>query len=159
MAKATYGTGSSIMMNIGVEPLNAPKGLVTSIGYARNKTIDYVFEGNIHCTGDTINWLKNDLQIIKNASETEELAMSVAENNEAYVVPAFVGLGVPYWDNAARAIINGRERDTKKAHILRAALESIAYQVKDLIDFMIEKGGIELKELRVDGVTQLETIS
>jgi len=151
MAKATYGTGSSIMMNIGDEPLNAPKGLVTSIGYARNKTIDYVFEGNIHCTGDTINWLKNELQLINSASETEELAMSVAENNGVYVVPAFVGLGAPYWDNAARASITGIGRDTNKAHIVRAALESIAYQVKDLVDLMSEKGGIELKVLRVDG--------
>jgi len=151
MAKATYGTGSSIMMNIGTKPLNAPDGLVTSIGFGRNKTIDFVFEGNIHCTGDTISWLKNNLQLISSASEAEELAKSVDGNNGVYMVPAFVGLGAPYWDNAARASITGMGRDSNKAHIVRAALESISYQVKDLIDLMIEEGGIELKELRVDG--------
>jgi glycerol kinase len=151
MAKATYGTGSSIMMNIGHKPLIAPEGLVTSIGYGRNKKIDYVFEGNIHCTGDTINWLKNELQLINSASETEELANSVDNTNGAYLVPAFVGLGAPYWDNSARASITGIGRDTNKAHVVRAALESIAYQVKDLIDLMEKKGGIELKELRADG--------
>jgi glycerol kinase len=151
MAKATYGTGSSIMMNIGKKLLVAPKGLVTSIGYGLNGEIDYVFEGNIHCTGDTINWLKNELQLINNASETEELANSVNSTNGVYLVPAFVGLGAPYWDNSARASLTGMNRDSNKAHIVRAALESISYQVKDLIDLMIEKGGIELKELRVDG--------
>ena len=151
MVKATYGTGSSIMMNIGNEPISAPGGLVTSIGFSRNKTIDYVFEGNIHCSGDTINWLKNELQLIGSASETEELALSVEGNNGVYVVPAFVGLGAPYWDNSAKASITGIGRDSTKAHVVRAALESIAYQVKDLIDLMIEKGGVELKQLRVDG--------
>ncbi|MBE0652932.1 MAG: glycerol kinase GlpK [Bacteroidales bacterium] len=151
MAKATYGTGSSIMMNIGSIPHTAPAGLVTSVGYAMNKKADYVFEGNIHCTGDTINWLKNELQLIGSASETEALATSVESTNGTYLVPAFVGLGAPYWDNTARATITGINRDTTKAHIVRAALESIAYQVKDLIDLMVNEGGIQLKELRVDG--------
>ncbi|MFC0877259.1 glycerol kinase GlpK [Saccharicrinis sp. FJH2] len=151
MAKATYGTGSSIMMNIGTEPLNAPDGLVTSIGYGIDETIYYVYEGNIHCTGDTLNWLKNEIQLINDASETEPLARSVENNNGVYLVPAFVGLGAPYWDNQARACLSGMPRNTTKAHIVRAALESIAYQVKDLISLMEEKGGINLKELRVDG--------
>lgn len=151
MAKATYGTGSSIMMNIGTKPLSPPDGLVTSIGWGRDKTIDYVFEGNIHCTGDTINWLVNDLQLIKSAGETEELAKSVTGNNGVYLVPAFVGLGAPYWDNQARAAITGMSRSANRAHIVRAALESIAYQVKDLIDLMGVEAGISLKELRVDG--------
>jgi glycerol kinase len=151
MAKATYGTGSSIMMNIGNQVRSAPEGLVTSIGYGMNKQIEYVFEGNIHCTGDTISWLKNEIQLITNASETEGLANSVPDNNGVYIVPAFVGLGAPYWDNSARASITGMGRNTNRAHIVRAALESIAYQVKDLIDLMLEKGDIELKELRVDG--------
>lgn len=151
MAKATYGTGSSIMMNIGNKAIEAPKGLVTSIGYGRNGEIDYVFEGNIHCTGDTINWLKNELQLINNASETEDLAKSVKDTNGVYLVPAFVGLGAPYWDNSARASITGMSRDSNKAHVVRAALESIAYQVKDLIDLMVKEGGIEFKELRADG--------
>ena len=151
MAKATYGTGSSIMMNIGNKALSPPEGLVTSIGWGRDKTIDYVFEGNIHCTGDTINWLVNDLQLIGSAGETEDLAISVDGNNGVYLVPAFVGLGAPYWDNQARAAISGMSRSANKAHIVRAALESIAYQVKDLIDLMGKDAGISLKELRVDG--------
>jgi glycerol kinase len=151
MAKATYGTGSSIMMNIGNKALEAPKGLVTSIGYGIGGQVDYVFEGNIHCAGDTLNWLKNELKLINNISETEELATSVDCSNGVYLVPAFVGLGAPYWDNSARASITGMKRDTCKAHIVRAALESIAYQVKDLIDLMVREGGVDLKELRVDG--------
>ncbi len=151
MGKATYGTGSSIMMNIGNEPLKSPQGLVTSIGYGIDKTIYYVYEGNIHCTGDTINWLKNDIGLINDASETEELARSVDGNNGVYLVPAFVGLGAPYWDNEARACLSGMPRNTKKAHIVRAGLESIAYQIKDLISLMENDGAIELKELRVDG--------
>lgn len=151
MAKSTYGTGSSMMMNIGLKSKKAPEGLVTSIGYSCNNKIHYVFEGNIHCTGDTINWLKNEVQLISDTSETEPLAQSVDNNNGVYFVPAFVGLGAPYWDNDARACLSGMPRNTTKAHIVRAALESIAYQVKDLVSLMEEKGDIPLKELRVDG--------
>lgn len=151
MAKATYGTGSSIMMNIGTEPLASPEGLVTSIGYGLGKQIHYVFEGNIHCTGDTINWLKNEVGLIENDAETETLAKSVEDNNGVYLVPAFGGLGAPYWDNQARACLSGMPRNTTKSHIVRAALESIAFQVKDLISLMEGEGGIHLKELRVDG--------
>ena len=151
MAKATYGTGSSIMMNIGNKPLPSPQGLVTSIGYGRSGKIDYVFEGNIHCTGDTINWLVNDAELIANAAESETLALSVSDNNQVYFVPAFVGLGAPYWDNQARACISGMARNTKKAHIVRAALESIAYQVKDLIDLMVDNSSIPFQEMRADG--------
>jgi glycerol kinase len=151
MAKSTYGTGSSIMMNIGEQPLSAPEGLVTSVGYGCNSRIQFVFEGNIHCTGDTVNWLRNEVQLISDSSETEALASSVETNNGVYFVPAFVGLGAPYWDNDARASISGMPRNTTKAHIVRAALESIAYQVKDLVSLMEEKGAIPLKELRVDG--------
>ncbi len=151
MGKATYGTGSSIMMNIGSLPLECPDGLVTSVGYGLNGTVTYVFEGNIHCTGATIKWLQDDLRLIENASETEVIAQQVTSNEGVYFVPAFAGLGAPYWNNEARAIICGMTRGTKKAHIVRAALEAIAYQVKDLIDLMITRSGIQLKELRVDG--------
>jgi glycerol kinase len=151
MGKATYGTGSSIMMNIGTKALNPPKGLVTSIGFGYNKKIDYVFEGNIHCTGDTLNWLKNEIGLISDTAEIEPLATSVDNNNGVYLVPAFVGLGAPYWDNKARASISGMPRNTIKAHIIRAALESIAYQVKDLVDLMDSEGQILLKHLNVDG--------
>lgn len=151
MAKATYGTGSSIMMNIGNTPITAPEGLVTSVGFGRAGTIDYVFEGNIHCTGDTINWLINDAELISNAAESETLAMSVEDNNHVYFVPSFVGLGAPYWDNQARACISGMARNTKKAHIVRAALESIAYQIKDLTDLMSKNANVPFREMRVDG--------
>jgi glycerol kinase len=124
---------------------------VTSIGWGENGTIDYVFEGNIHCTGDTINWLINDLELISNASESEKLALSVPDNNHVYFVPAFVGLGAPYWDNKARATLSGMARNTRKAHVVRAALESIAYQIKELIDLMSENSDVKLNELRVDG--------
>jgi glycerol kinase len=151
MTKATYGTGSSIMMNIGKMPKKAPEGLVTSIGFGFGKSIDYVFEGNIHYTGDTINWLINELQLIKSSQEAEPIARSVKNNGGVYLVPAFVGLGAPYWDHEARACICGIGRDSTKAHVVRAALESVAYQVKDLIDLMVKNAGIELMELRVDG--------
>jgi glycerol kinase len=151
MGKATYGTGSSIMINIGNKPLKSPEGLVTSIGFALKSGVSYVFEGNIHCTGATIKWLQDDLKLIENDSETESLANSVPDNGSVYFVPAFAGLGAPYWDHEARALICGMTRGTGKAHIVRAALEAIAYQVKDLVDLMTQQAGIGLKELRVDG--------
>jgi len=150
MGKATYGTGSSIMINIGEKPLQAPKGLVTSVAFAALGKTYYAFEGNIHCTGATIKWLQDDLQLIQSAAETEALANSVNSTDGVYLVPAFAGLGAPWWDNEAKALICGMNRGTNKAHIVRAALESIAYQVKDLID-LIKSSGVEISELRVDG--------
>ncbi|MEI8271692.1 MAG: glycerol kinase GlpK [Paludibacter sp.] len=150
MGKATYGTGSSIMLNIGQQALTAPKGLVTSIGFAAKGKVYYAFEGNIHCTGATIKWLQDDLKLIESAAETEALASSVNSTDGVYFVPAFAGLGAPWWDNEAKALICGMNRGTGKAHIVRAALESIAYQVKDLIN-LIQESGVKLLELRVDG--------
>lgn len=150
MGKATYGTGSSIMVNIGEKALPAPKGLVTSVGFAAKGKVWYAFEGNIHCTGATIKWMQDDLQLIQSAAETETLATSVDSTDGVYFVPAFAGLGAPWWDNDAKALICGMNRGTNKAHIVRAALESIAYQVKDLMA-LIQESGVELKELRVDG--------
>jgi glycerol kinase len=150
MGKATYGTGSSIMVNIGERPLSAPQGLVTSVGFAAAGKVHFAFEGNIHCTGATIKWLQDDLQLIDSAAETESLATSVESTEGVYLVPAFAGLGAPWWDNEAKALICGMNRGTSKAHVVRAALESIAYQVKDLIS-LIEKSGVDLQELRVDG--------
>jgi glycerol kinase len=151
MSKATYGTGSSVMINIGRQPMDAPEGLVTSVGFGREGQIDYVFEGNIHSTGDTMNWMSKDLQLIGSPSEAESVVRSVESNGGVYLVPAFVGLGAPYWDHEARACICGMGRDTKKAHVVRAGLESIAYQIRDLVDQMVSGTEIELKELRVDG--------
>ncbi|MEI8049400.1 MAG: glycerol kinase GlpK [Bacteroidota bacterium] len=150
MGKATYGTGSSIMVNIGEKALHAPLGLVTSIGFAAKGKVFYAFEGNIHCTGATIKWLQDDLQLIQSAAETEALATSVNSTDGVYFVPAFAGLGAPWWDNDAKALICGMNRGTNKAHIVRAALESIAYQVKDLMA-LIQESGVKLLELRVDG--------
>ena len=151
MAKATYGTGSSIMMNIGDVPLKSENGLVTSIAWCMRDDLDFVFEGNINCTGATIKWLVDDLELISSAAESERLALSVDSNGGVYIVPAFVGLGAPYWDSDAKASITGITRGTKKAHIVRAAEESIAYQVKDVLELMVRESGISLRELRVDG--------
>jgi glycerol kinase len=151
MAKATYGTGSSVMLNIGREFRDAPAGLVTSIGFARKGMVDYVFEGNIHSTGDTIKWLMEGLKLISDVNDCEKLALSVRTSRGVYLVPAFSGLGAPYWDNNARAIITGMDRETTNAHIARAALESIAFQIRDLIDLMETAGNVSTVELRVDG--------
>ncbi len=151
LTKATYGTGSSVMMNIGKKPETAPEGLVTSIGFGMRRSVDYVFEGNIHCTGDTINWLVNEMKLLGSPAEAESVALTVKDAGGVCFVPAFVGLGAPYWDQKARACISGINRDTTKAHIVRAALESIAWQIKDLIDLMIQKSDVKLLELRVDG--------
>lgn len=151
LAKATYGTGSSVMMNIGREFMEAPGGLVTSVGYSRAGMVDYVFEGNIHSAGDTIKWLQEGLKLISDPAECEELALSLEGNGGVYLVPASTGLGAPYWDSKARASITGMGRDTTRAHVARAALESIAYQIKDLVDLMETGEGIRMTELRVDG--------
>jgi glycerol kinase len=150
-AKATYGTGTSIMMNIGSVPLHTGKSVATSVGWAIDGRVDYVLEGNIHSTGDTINWLRDGLGLLANAAESEALARSVSDNNGVYLVPAFSGLGAPYWDNRARAAIVGMARNTTRAHIARAALEGIAYQVRDLVAAMEKEAKVSLTELRIDG--------
>lgn len=150
MGKATYGTGSSIMINIGKNPFFPPKGLVTSIGFALKGDVYYAYEGNIHYTGATIKWLIDELKLIENSTETEEFALSVEDNGGVYFVPAFTGLGAPWWDSEARALICGLSRGTTKAHLVRASLESIAYQIKDLLNLIINSG-VSLSELRVDG--------
>jgi glycerol kinase len=151
MIKATYGTGSSIMMNIGEKPLDSSAGLVTSIGWGMKDHIAYVFEGNANFTGATMRWLIEDLGLIAGIENIEAAAASVDSSDGVYFVPAFAGLGAPYWDNDARAAISGISLRTKKANIVRAALESIAYQVKDLVDLMHDQAKINAEELRVDG--------
>ncbi len=111
----------------------------------------YAFEGNIHCTGATIKWMVDELGILSNSAQSEDLALSVDDNAGVYLVPAFAGLGAPWWKPDARALICGLSRGSSKAHIVRAGLEAIAYQVKDLVDLMLRQAGIELEELRVDG--------
>jgi len=151
MAKATYGTGSSIMMNIGKKPIISKGGIVTSIAWGIDGSVEYVLEGNINSTGDTIKWLVENLELIPNARAAGPIAESISDNGGVYLVPAFVGLGAPYWDSEARAIITGIGKGTKKAHIVRAAEESIAYQIKDIVEEIVEETGINLSELRADG--------
>ena len=151
MGKATYGTGSSVMVNIGEEAVAAPEGLVTSVGFAAKGKVFYAFEGNIHCTGATLRWLTDQLQLIGSPAETEALSTSIESTNGVYLVPAFAGLGAPWWNSKATAIIAGMTLSTTKAHVVRAALEAIPYQIKDLVDLMTGQAGVKLKELRVDG--------
>lgn len=151
MGKATYGTGSSVMVNIGEQPVAAPEGLVTSVGFAAQGKVFYAFEGNIHCTGATIKWMTDNLKLINSPAEIEQFATSVTDNGGVYLVPAFAGLGAPWWNSHAKAMICGMTLATEKGHVCRAALEAIAYQIKDLVDLMTSHAGIALKELRVDG--------
>lgn len=151
MGKSTYGTGSSVMVNIGQQAVEASDGLVTSVGFAACGKVYYAFEGNIHCTGATIKWLEEKLELIDNPSQIEAVATSITDNGGVYFIPAFAGLGAPWWNHQARAMIYGMDLGTGKAHIIRAAIEAIAYQVKDLIELMTKQAGISLKELRVDG--------
>ena len=151
LGKVTYGTGSSVMLNSGEKFITAPRGVVTSIGFSALDKIFYAFEGNVHCTGATINWLVEGLRLIDSPAEIEEFASMMEDTAGVYLVPAFAGLGAPWWQPKAKAVILGMTLGTGKAQILRAALESIAYQIKDLVDMMSQKAGISLQELRVDG--------
>ncbi|MBX6341726.1 MAG: glycerol kinase GlpK [Thermomicrobiaceae bacterium] len=151
MAKNTYGTGSFMLMNIGEEPKPSASGLLTTIGWGLGGRITYCFEGSIFITGAAVQWLRDALQIIPNAAASEELAASVDSTGGVYVVPAFVGLGAPYWDPYARGTIVGLTRGSGRAEITRATLESVAYQTRDVLEAMQHDSGVEFKELRVDG--------
>lgn len=150
-AKVTFGTGSSMMVNIGQHLMPSGRSLVASVGWSAGGKPTYVFEGNIHSTGDTVKWLVDGLGILPSSAASEEMARSVSDNNGVYLVPAFSGLGAPYWDAEAKAIICGMARNTTRTHVVRAALESIAYQVYDLVEAMRKESGLEASELRVDG--------
>ena len=149
-AKVTYGTGSSVMMNIGTEPIQSQNGIVTSIGFSCKEKIQYVFEGNINSTGATISWLSDILGILP-VDKFEKLATNVSTNLGVCIVPAFTGLGAPYWDSDAKACITGLTFGAGKEHIARAGLESIAFQIADIIEVMLKDSNFDLKELRVDG--------
>ena len=150
-AKNTYGTGCFMLMNTGEKPTFSNNGLLTTIGYGLDGKVNYALEGSIFIAGAAIQWLRDGLELIKDAKETEALADSVEGENPVYVVPAFAGLGAPYWDMYARGAVFGLTRDTGKAHLAKATLESLAYQTKDIIRAMEDDSGIELKNLRVDG--------
>jgi len=149
--KVTYGTGSSVMVNIGEEPKPAPEGLVTSVGFSAFGKTYYGFEGNIYSTGATLKWICDQLQLIGKPSEMEALATSVPDNGGVYIVPAFSGLGAPWWQSDVKGAVFGLTFATTKAHFLRAALESIAYQIKDLVDVMARATGGRLKDIAADG--------
>lgn len=149
--KVTYGTGSSVMVNIGEQPLPAPEGLVTSVGFSAFGRTWYGYEGNIYSTGATLKWIADQLQLVGHPSEMETLATSVADNGGVYIVPAFSGLGAPWWKSGVKGAVFGLTFATTKAHFLRAALESIAYQIKDLVDVMARATGGSLHEICADG--------
>lgn len=151
MMKATYGTGSSIMMNIGKTPVLSTHGVVTSLAWSMGGTVNYVLEGNLNYTGAVITWLKDDLKLIESPQETQELAFQAADDDTLYLIPAFSGLGAPYWDSHAKASVVGMTRTTGKAEVVRAGVECIAYQITDIIRAMSEDSGVDVKELRVDG--------
>ena len=150
MIKSTYGTGSSIMMNIGDKPVFSNR-VVTSLAWKLGGEVNYVLEGNINYTGAVITWLKDDLELISSLGETEQLAKESNPADKSYLVPAFTGLGAPYWDSEATGILTGMTRTTKRKEIVRAALDCIAYQITDVIKAMSTESGIDISELRVDG--------
>jgi len=150
-AKNTYGTGCFMLMNTGEKPQFSDNGLLTTIAYGLNGKVNYAFEGSIFIAGAAIQWLRDGLEIIKDAKETEALANSIPSDSSVYVVPAFAGLGAPYWDMYARGAIFGLTRDTGKAHLAKATLESLAYQTKDILNAMEEDSGVALQNLKVDG--------
>ena len=151
MTKSTYGTGSSIMMNIGEKPVLSTHGVVTSLAWSMNGKVNYVLEGNLNYTGAVITWLKDDMKLISSPGETQKLAEEASKDDKTYLVPAFSGLGAPYWDQYARGTIVGLTRGVNKYHIVRATLESLAYQVNDVLEVMKEDAGSDLAVLRVDG--------
>lgn len=151
MAKNTYGTGCFMLMNTGEKGVVSEHGLLTTLAWGIDGKVEYALEGSIFVAGSAIQWLRDGLKILDTAPESEQYATSVESTDGVYMVPAFVGLGTPYWDTDARGAIFGLTRGTTRAHLIRATLESLAYQTKDVVNVMIEDAGIELKTLRVDG--------
>ncbi len=150
-AKNTYGTGCFLLMNTGDKPIYSKNGLVTTIAWGIDDRVNYALEGSIFVAGASIQWLRDEMGFIQKASDSEEMAMKVPDTNGCYVVPAFTGLGAPYWDPYARGTIVGLTRGVNRYHIVRATLDSIAYQVNDVLSAMREDSGIELVSLNVDG--------
>jgi len=151
MAKNTYGTGSFLLMNTGELAVQSKNRLLTTIAWGLDGKVEYALEGSIFITGSAVQWLRDGLNLIKTAPESEALAQAVASNEGVYIVPAFVGLGAPYWDDKVRGAIFGLTRGTTKEHLVRATLESIAYQTRDVLQAMEMDSGITLAALKVDG--------
>ncbi len=150
MVKATYGTGSSVMMNVGESPI-AAEDVTTSLAWKIGGRVEYVLEGNINYAGAVISWLKDEVKLIDFPAETEDICERAAHDDRLYFVPAFTGLGAPYWNSEAKALLTGITRTTGRNEIIRAGVESIAYQIFDVISAMSDRSGIKIKELRVDG--------
>ncbi|KGE73393.1 glycerol kinase GlpK [Spirochaeta lutea] len=151
MAKNTYGTGSFILMNTGSQAISSRNGLLTTIAWGIGDRVEYALEGSIFITGAAVQWLRDEMKVIHDASDSEYFANKVEDSGGVYVIPAFAGLGAPYWDMYARGTIIGITRGTTMNHIIRATLESLAYQVRDVADCMAADSGVAMKELKVDG--------
>jgi glycerol kinase len=151
MAKNTYGTGCFMLMNTGSEIQQSKNGLITTIAWGLDGKVEYALEGSIFIAGAAVQWLRDSLHLIDQSKDSEYFAAKALGSNEVYVVPAFAGLGAPYWDMYARGAIFGLTRDTGKDHIIKATLESLAYQTKDILNAMQEDAGITLAVLKVDG--------
>lgn len=151
MAKNTYGTGCFMLMNTGENGVKSENGLLTTLAWGVDGKVEYALEGSIFVAGSAIQWLRDGLKMFNHAPDSEEYATKVESTDGVYMVPAFVGLGTPYWDSDARGAVFGLTRGTTKEHFIRATLESLAYQTKDVLDAMISDSGIDLKTLRVDG--------
>lgn len=151
LTKSTYGTGCFMLQNVGTRAVESKNRLLVTIGWQIGEKTEYALEGSVFIGGAVIQWLRDSLQIIENSDDVEDLANSVKDNGGVYFVPAFAGLGAPHWNQDARGLITGLTRGSGKAHIARAALESICYQTADLLDAMHADSHIDLKELRVDG--------
>lgn len=149
--KATYGTGSSLMMNTGEKRIRSSHGIVTSLAWGISGKVNYVLEGNLNYTGAVITWLKDEMQLISSAGETEQLAREANPEDTTYLVPAFTGLGAPYWQSGAKAMLYGMRRGTGKKEIVKAALDCIAYQITDILEAMEQDSGIRLERLCADG--------
>ena len=149
--KTTYGTGCFMLMNTGDKPIYSENGLLTTIGWGLNDNITFALDGGVYITGAAIQWLRDGIKIIETAAETEEIAKSIKDTGNLYFVPAFVGLAAPHWDQYARGTLIGITAGTTRAEIVRATLESIAYQVKDNLDVMVKDSGINIDVMRVDG--------
>jgi glycerol kinase len=151
MAKNTYGTGAFLVLNTGDQPVISNRGLLTTLCCDARGRAAYALEGSIFIAGAAVQWLRDELGLVTSAAETEGVATSVSDTGGVYLVPAFAGLGAPWWDPDARGAILGLTRGSGRAHVVRAALESIAYQTRDVVDVMNDESGVLLKELRVDG--------
>ena len=151
MAKSTYGTGCFLLLNTGAKAIRSRNGLLTTIAWKIGDEVTYALEGSVFISGSLVQWLRDKLELFSDAAETEAMAMSVDSSEGLYVVPAFVGLGAPHWDSYARGLMIGITRDTNKNHIVRAALEAIAYQLHDLLKAIEEDAGTSIQVLRVDG--------